>query len=75
MNIIKTEVNPKWTLAAFVGTQIFDEISIIFVVPAATYALIMMITSIFFILIIKKIHRKIQAIKKLVKLNFVFIFN
>jgi len=54
MNIIKTEVNPKWTLAAFVGTQIFDEISIIFVEPTAAYALIMMITSIFFILIIKK---------------------
>ena len=42
------------TLAAFVGTQIFDGSSMIFVVPAAAYALIMMITSIFFILIIKK---------------------
>ena len=42
------------TLAAFVGTQIFDGSSIVFVVPAAAYALIMMITSIFFILIIKK---------------------
>ena len=42
------------TLAAFVGTQIFDGSSMVFVVPAAAYALIMMITSIFFILIIKK---------------------
>jgi len=42
------------TLAAFVGTQIFDESSIVFLVPAAAYALIMMITSIFFIFIIKK---------------------
>ena len=54
MNIIKTEVNPKWTLAAFVGTQIFDGSAMIFMVPAAAYALIMMVTSIFFILIIKK---------------------
>jgi BASS family bile acid:Na+ symporter len=42
------------TLAAFVGTQIFDGSSIVFVVPAAAYALIMMITSIIFIIIIKK---------------------
>ena len=42
------------TLAAFVGTQIFEGSSMVFVVPAAAYALIMMITSIFFILIIKK---------------------
>jgi len=42
------------TLAAFVGTQIFDGSSMVFIVPAAAYALIMMITSIFFILIIKK---------------------
>jgi BASS family bile acid:Na+ symporter len=42
------------TLAAFVGTQIFDGSSMIFIVPAAAYALIMMITSIFFLLIIKK---------------------
>ena len=42
------------TLAAFVGTQIFDGSSMIFIVPAAAYALIMMITSIIFILIIKK---------------------
>jgi len=42
------------TLAAFVGTQIFDGSSMIFVVPAAAYALIMMITSIMFIFIVKK---------------------
>ena len=42
------------TLAAFVGTQIFDGSSMIFVVPAAAYALIMMLTSIFFIFVIKK---------------------
>ena len=40
------------TLAAFVGTQIFNEI--VYIVPAAAYALVMMVTSIFFILIIKK---------------------
>jgi len=42
------------TLAAFVGTQIFNSDSIIFLVPAAAYALIMMATSILFIFIIKK---------------------
>ena len=42
------------TLAAFVGTQIFDGSSMIFLVPAAAYALIMMVTSIFFIFIIRK---------------------
>jgi BASS family bile acid:Na+ symporter len=42
------------TLAAFVGTQIFDGTSMVFIVPAAAYALIMMITSILFIFIIKK---------------------
>ena len=42
------------TLAAVVGTQIFDGSSMIFVVPAAAYSLIMMITSIFFIFVIKK---------------------
>ena len=42
------------TLAAFVGTQIFDGSSMVFIVPAAAYALIMMITSIFFIFIIKR---------------------
>ena len=43
------------TLAAFVGTQIFqDSTTMIYMVPTAAYALIMMITSIFFIFIIKK---------------------
>ena len=42
------------TLAAFVGTQIFDGSSMTFIVPTAAYALIMMLTSIFFIFIIKK---------------------
>ena len=42
------------TLAVFVGTQIFDGSSVAFIVPAAAYALIMMITSIIFIFIIKK---------------------
>jgi BASS family bile acid:Na+ symporter len=42
------------TLAVFVGTQIFDGSSMVFLVPAATYALIMIITSIIFIFLIKK---------------------
>ena len=42
------------TLAAFVGTQIFDGSSMAFMVPAAAYALIMMATSIVFIFIIRK---------------------
>ena len=42
------------TLAAFVGTQIFDGSSMAFIVPAAAYALIMMLTSIVFIFIIRK---------------------
>ena len=42
------------TLALFVGTQIFNESISIYIVPAATYSLVMMITSIFFIFVIKK---------------------
>ena len=42
------------TLAAFVGTQIFDGSSMVYIVPAAAYALIMMITSIIFIYILRK---------------------
>ena len=42
------------TLAAFVGTQIFGGNSMVFLVPAAAYALIMMATSLFFIFIIRK---------------------
>jgi len=42
------------TLALFVGTQIFGENITVYIMPTAAYALIMMITSIFFIFIIKK---------------------
>ena len=42
------------TLAAFVGTQIFDGSSMVFIVPAAAYAIIMMMTSIIFIFILRK---------------------
>ena len=40
------------TLAVFVGTQLFDEM--IYIVPTAAYALIMMLTSLIFLFIIKK---------------------
>ena len=40
------------TLAVFVGTQLFDKM--VYIVPTAAYALIMMITSIIFVFIIKK---------------------
>jgi len=43
------------TLAVFVGTQIFGESGLlIYMVPAAAYALIMMATSIIFVLILRK---------------------
>ena len=42
------------TLAVFVATQLFDEM--IFMVPTAAYALIMFVTSIFFVLIVRKIN-------------------
>jgi len=42
------------TLAVFVGTQIFNENISAYIAPTAAYALIMMITSIFFIFVIKK---------------------
>jgi len=42
------------TLAVFVGTQIFDGSSMVFLVPAAAYALMMMATSLIFIFILKK---------------------
>jgi bile acid:Na+ symporter, BASS family len=42
------------TLAVFVATQIFDEM--VFMVPTAAYALIMFVTSIFFVLIVRKIN-------------------
>jgi len=40
------------TLAVFVATQLFDEI--IYIMPTAAYALVMMATSIFFVFIVKK---------------------
>ena len=42
------------TLAVYVSTQLFDEI--VFMVPTAAYALIMFATSIFFVLIVRKIN-------------------
>ena len=40
------------TLALFVGTQLVDEM--VYIVPTAAYALIMMVTSLFFVFIVKK---------------------
>ena len=40
------------TLAVFVATQLFDEM--IYIIPAAAYALVMMTTSLFFVYIVKK---------------------
>ena len=42
------------TLAVFVATQLVDEI--VYVVPTAAYALIMMVTSLFFVFIVRKIR-------------------
>jgi BASS family bile acid:Na+ symporter len=42
------------TLAVVVATQLFDEI--VFMVPIAAYALIMFVTSIFFVLLVRKIN-------------------
>ena len=42
------------TLAVFVATQLFDDI--VFIVPTAAYALIMFVTSIFFVLLVRKIN-------------------
>ena len=42
------------TLAVFVATQLFDDI--VFMVPTASYALIMFVTSIIFVLIVRKIN-------------------
>jgi BASS family bile acid:Na+ symporter len=42
------------TLAVFVGTQIFSGDTMVYLVPAAAYALVMMLTSIIFVFIIKK---------------------
>ena len=40
------------TLAVFVGTQLFDDM--VYMVPTAAYALIMMTTSIIFVLILRR---------------------
>ena len=40
------------TLAVFVSTQLFDEM--VYIVPTAAYALVMMATSLFFVFIVKK---------------------
>ena len=42
------------TLAVFVSTQIFD--NIIYLIPTASYALIMFVTSIIFVLLLKKVN-------------------
>ena len=42
------------TLAVFVGTQLFD--NVVYMVPTAAYALIMMITSLIFVFILRKIN-------------------
>ena len=42
------------TLAVVVATQLFEEI--VFMVPTAAYALIMFVTSIFFVLLVRKIN-------------------
>ncbi len=42
------------TLAVFVATQLFDDVA--FIVPTAAYSLIMFITSIIFVLIVRKIN-------------------
>ena len=42
------------TLAVFVATQLFNEI--IYMVPTAAYALVMFLTSIFFVLLVRKIN-------------------
>ena len=42
------------TLAVFVSTQIFNET--IYLIPTASYALIMFVTSIIFVLLLKKIN-------------------
>ena len=42
------------TLAVFVATQIFNDVS--FIVPTAAYALIMFVTSILFVLLVKNLR-------------------
>ena len=40
------------TLAVFVSTQLFDEM--VYIVPTAAYALIMMVTSLIFVFVVRK---------------------
>ena len=42
------------TLAVFVASQLFD--SVVYMVPTASYALIMMVTSLIFVFFIRKIN-------------------
>ena len=42
------------TLAVFVSTQLFDDV--IYLIPTASYALIMFVTSIIFVLLLKKVN-------------------
>tara|TARA_B110001452_G_scaffold200999_1_gene171030 strand:+ start:24 stop:884 length:861 start_codon:yes stop_codon:yes gene_type:complete len=44
------------TLAVFVGTQLFD--NVVYMVPTAAYALIMMTTSLIFVFILRKVNLK-----------------
>ena len=52
------------TLAVFVSTQLFDEM--VYIVPTAAYALIMMVTSLIFVFIVRK---------QLAKILFIFLSN
>ena len=42
------------TLAVFVSTQLFDDI--VYLIPTASYALIMFVTSIMFVFILRKVN-------------------
>ncbi len=46
------------TLAVFVGTQLFD--NVVYMVPTAAYALIMMTTSLIFVFILRKVNLKLS---------------
>ena len=41
------------TLAVFVSTQLFQDI--IYIIPTASYALVMFVTSLFFVFIVRKL--------------------
>ena len=53
-NVFHLNVVYKSTLAVFVATQLWDDI--VFMVPTAAYALIMFVTSIIFVLLVRKIN-------------------